>query len=172
MLFRKLQPEDFTECRKFFLDTRTNRYWKSVITDPEELAREWFAKQLWRYEHNRGGTNLLIHRESKKLIGWSGLLLQQVDGQEELEVAYSLFPEFWGQRLATEAARTCIDFAFENKLSSSLISIIHIHNQESMRVAVKNGMKLSATTVYADNPVNIFRINIMDTRPEADESIR
>lgn len=166
--FRKIEVTDFDACRPFFLNPQSNRYWKSAITDPNELAREWFNKQLWRYEHHRGGMNLLVHRESKQVAGWCGLLLQEVDAQEELEVAYSIMPEYWRQGFATEAARACIDYAFTHRLRDSLISIIHVENVESTRVAIKNGLTLSRTTTYRDNPVNFFRISSTAIMPKSE----
>jgi len=77
----------------------------------------------------------------------------------ELEVGYSLLPVFRNQGYATEAAGKCKDFAFENELSESLISIISITNAPSANVALKNGMHPEKQTIYNQNQVTIFRIH-------------
>ncbi|MBS1577911.1 MAG: GNAT family N-acetyltransferase, partial [Bacteroidetes bacterium] len=64
--------------------------------------------------------NALIEKESGRLIGHCGLLVQTVDNITELEIAYSLLPEFWNKGYATEAASKCRDYAFENDFSDSL----------------------------------------------------
>ncbi len=158
LFFRKLDPKDFDECIQFFQHPLSNRYWKSEITDSEMLCKEWIDKQMWRYTNHRGGTNILVHKKTNELIGWCGLLLQVVDEQEELEVGYSIIPSFWNKGYATEAARKCIDYAFENNMSESIISIIQIDNKESKRVAEKNGLVLEKQTIYHNNPVYIYRI--------------
>jgi [ribosomal protein S5]-alanine N-acetyltransferase len=163
LLFRKLIDSDFEKCLEFFLDPKSNRYWKSETTDAMKLARQWFDKQLWRYENNKGAINILINVETKQFIGWCGLLVQYVDGKEEIEVAYSIIPKYWNCGYATEAAKKCIDFAFESKLNESIISIIHVSNIESERVALKNGLTIDRVTTYHHNPVNIFRINRADS---------
>jgi len=61
---------------------------------------------------------------------------------------------------ATEAAKKCKEFAFENNLAESLISIIHVDNIPSQKVALNNGMFLDKTTIYRDNQVHIFRIGL------------
>lgn len=68
-------------------------------------------------------------------------------------------PEFRGLGYALEAAQKCRDFAFQNQLADSLISIIHPDNIASQQVALKNGMKLSKQTNYSNLPVNIYRIS-------------
>ncbi len=157
--FRKLMAGDFDECLKFFEEPLSNRYWKSKITEPKALCNEWFEKQLWRYQNGKGGTNVLIHKQSKGIVGWCGLLIQKVDNVEELEVGYSILPKFWNNGYATEAARKCIDFAFEKDLRESVIAIIQVNNIESQRVAIKIGMEVQHQTSYNDNEVTIYRIN-------------
>ncbi len=102
--------------------------------------------------------NALIEKESGKLIGHCGLLIQNVDKITELEIGYSLLPEFWNKGFATESAKKCRDYAFENNLSNSIISIISLTNKSSETVAIKNGMKVDKVTEYNGNKVNIYRI--------------
>ncbi len=125
---------------------------------PEEHCQRWFDKAFYRYANNLGGMNVLIDKESGEFIGQCGLLIQTVDKIQELEVAYSLLQKHWNNGYATEAAKACIDYVFKNKLRESLISIIHVNNIESQRVALKNNLKLDYETIYDDNPVKIFRI--------------
>lgn len=125
---------------------------------PEEKCTAWFAKVEHRYSNNLGGMNALIEKTTGKLIGQCGLLIQTIDDIEELEVGYSLIPEARGKGFALEAALKCRDHAFANELCDSLISVIHIENEASMRVARANGMEISKTTISKGDPVHIFRI--------------
>ncbi len=102
--------------------------------------------------------NALISKESGKLIGNCRLLIQNVDKISELEIGYSLLPEFWNKGLATEAAKKCRDYAFEKNVSNSIISIISFTNKSSEMVAIKNGMKADKLTAYNGNKVTIYRI--------------
>lgn len=158
ILFRKIQLTDFADWVTFFGDPRAWEHWICERKEPKEECQEWYEKQLNRYLHELGGMNALVEKSSNKLIGHCGLLIQQVDGVAELEIAYSILPTFWGKGLASEAARKCRDFAFANQLASSLISIISLTNHASQKVAIKNGMQIDKTTVYKNNQVHIFRI--------------
>jgi RimJ/RimL family protein N-acetyltransferase len=156
--FRPIAQEDCDAWLPFFKDPSSFKHWVAPEQDPEDACREWFVRQKQRYNNNEGGMNALIEKASGKLIGYCGLLVQVVDHLTELEIGYSLLPDFRGKGFATEAARQCRDFAFENRFSESLISIISLTNTASMNVAIKNGMKAEKETVYKGNEVTIFRI--------------
>lgn len=125
---------------------------------PEEKCAAWFNRVNMRYDQSMGGMNVMIEKATGKLVGQCGLLIQTIDGVQELEVGYSLMPEARGKGFALEAALKCRDHAFKNNLCDSVISVIHVDNEASMRVARGNGMEISKTTVSNDDPVHIFRI--------------
>jgi RimJ/RimL family protein N-acetyltransferase len=99
--------------------------------------------------------NVLIDKKTDRLIGQCGLLIQTIENIERLEVGYSILPEFWNQGFASESATKCKNFAFENNFADSLISMIHINNLGSEKVALKNGMTFEKKI----NAFNIFRID-------------
>lgn len=159
LLFRKLREEDFNIWLRYFNDSLTNKYWSPKYENAREACRLWFDNTFIRYQNNTGGMHVIIEKSTGELAGQCGLLLQSVDNVEELEVAYSLLPQFRGKGLAQEAAYKCIEHAFTHKLRDSVISIIHENNIESERVAIKNNMHVWKRTIYKSNPVKIFRIN-------------
>ena len=158
LLYRKLTDSDFEDWLPFYNDPRSTQYWDGLPKDPVEACKAQFERVFERYQNDLGGMNALILKESGKLIGICGLLVQTVDNVQELEIGYSVLPNYWLKGLASEAARKCKAFAFENNFSDSLISIIHVDNIPSQKVAINNGMYLDKTTVYKNNPVHIFRV--------------
>ena len=158
LIFRKIQRSDFDHWLEFFNDPASFHYWMAELKVPKIECENWYEKQFNRYETERGGMNALIEKQSGALIGHAGLLAQTVDDVVELEIAYSLLPNGRNKGYATEAARKCMDIAFENNYASSLISIISNSNTPSANVALKNGMKADKQTMYNHNAVTIFRI--------------
>jgi RimJ/RimL family protein N-acetyltransferase len=156
--------EDFDLWLPFFQHPSSFKHWLAPKQSPEDACKEWFARQAQRYNNNEGGMNALIEKSSGSLIGYCGLLVQTVDGTSELEIGYSLLPDFREKGFATEAASRCRDFAFENNFRDSLISIISLTNDASANVALKNGMKLDKKTIYKEVDVNIFRITQSEWR--------
>lgn len=156
--FRSVLESDYDDWIKFFEDPRASVHWIEEQESAAIACKNWYQKQFWRYSNNMGGMNALIEKSSGRLIGHCGLLVQTVDGRPELEIGYSLLPEFWGMGYASEAAIRCKNFAFENNLAESLISIISLTNLPSQKVAIKNGMIIEKETIYKENKVFIFRI--------------
>jgi [ribosomal protein S5]-alanine N-acetyltransferase len=101
----------------------------------------------------------VIFRENERLIGYCGFFLQVVDGVEELEIGYRLDRSYWGQGIATEAARAVRDHAFAELKLARVISLIHPDNIASRRVAEKNGMVPEKETVFRGFPTIVFGIN-------------
>jgi [ribosomal protein S5]-alanine N-acetyltransferase len=162
--FTQISMRWFDDWLKFFEDPETSKHWVEEKLPPRNACEKWYTRQFERYENGLGGMNALIEKSSGKLVGHAGLLMQQVDGVAELEIAYSLLPEFWGKGYAIEAAQKCKQVAFHDYQVPSLISIISLTNLPSQRVATKNGMRIDKRTSYKQNEVFIFRV----TRAEYD----
>lgn len=158
LIFRKISDSDFNAWVKFFEDPNTSLHWVEEKETPIIACEKWYQKQSWRYENDKGGMNALIEKSSGRLVGHCGLLVQTVDGVSELEIGYSLLPEFWHKGFAFEAAERCKEYAFQNDYSDSLISIISLTNLPSQKVALKNGMLIEKETVYHQNRVYVFRV--------------
>ncbi len=159
LLFRKVISDDFEAWLPFYEHTLSTKYWKGLPKDPIAACQQQFDRIFERYDNDLGGMNALILKETQELVGICGLLVQKVEGNIDLEIGYSVLPKHWKNGYAFEAAQKCKQYAFEKNLADSLVSIIHIDNLPSQKVARKNGMYIDNTTVYKDNPVHIFRVH-------------
>lgn len=165
LLLRKFTRADFDAWLPFFRDPESTRYWEGIPDDPLKACRQQFDRIFERYEKGLGGMNALACRRSGDLMGMCGLLVQDVDGDKELEIGYSLLPEARGKGYATEAGLYCRDAAFARGWSESLISIIHIRNLPSQSVAKRLGMTRDRETRYKENPVVLFRVHRLEVLP-------
>lgn len=159
LLFKKVVSSHFKEWLPFHQEPLSNQFWSGLPKDPTTACQEQFTRIFERYQEGSGGMNALISKKTNKLIGLAGLLKQTVDDASELEIGYSIVPEYWQQGFAFEAAAKCKSVAFENNWAHSLISIIQINNIPSQKTALKIGMSIDHKTSYKSNPVYIFRIN-------------
>lgn len=159
--FRLLKQSDFDIWINLFKEDKVAQFLGfDTSKSPIELCEIWFEKVFYRYENDLGGMNVLIDKNTGTFVGQCGLLIQTVENIDRLEIGYSLLPEHWGKGYATEAAVKCKNFAFEKKHSDSLISIVHIENIASQKVALNNGMRIEKRLEsYKGNPVDIFQIN-------------
>jgi [ribosomal protein S5]-alanine N-acetyltransferase len=107
----------------------------------------------------------VIYRQHQRFIGLCGLLDQQdVDGQAEVEVAYTLAKEYWNQGLATEAAQACKEYGFQILGRTRLVSLIAPDNIPSQRVALKNGMTYERDFVNRRGRIQrIYAVHVAST---------
>lgn len=158
--FRKLSWDDFDDWSELFvLDEVAVFLGLDPKLSQKELTQKWFDKTFHRYENNLGSMNALIDKKTNRLIGQSGLLIQDIEGEQRMEVSYSILPEFWRQGYAFEAANACKNHAFEQNWSDNLVSVIEPENIGSEKVAIKNGMTLEKTVLEMHNaPFHVFSI--------------
>lgn len=156
---RPLEKTDSEAWSAFFKNNDGLKFFSFDLSLPaEQLGNDWIEKQFLRYQENRFGHLALTDKQTGNLIGQCGLLLQEVDGKPEIEIGYHVLPEYWGNGFASEAARALKQFAWDNAVADTLISIIHVDNIRSQRVAKKNGMQRTVQTEFQGKPVYIYRI--------------
>jgi len=105
---------------------------------------------LGHWERHGVGLFSVLRKEDERLVGRVGYLLwdperwvnamhEQLDGELELEIGWTIARELWGNGYATEAALACRDHAFRALDRDRVISLIAPENVPSIRVAEKIG---------------------------------
>src|SRR5262245_11138083 len=107
---RKLTRDDLS----WLIDMRTRpevyKYLGGTrMQNPESIAKrlEWY---LECYEKIGFGACLMMLKETGEQLGCSGL--QPLEDTGEVEIGYSLQPEFWGMGIGFECAMGWLDFGF------------------------------------------------------------
>ncbi len=161
LVLRHQVIQDLDALWALYCDPEITRYIpdapRSRAEAKEEL--EWHMNGHPRFPEL--GLWATIHRETGKFIGRCGLLPWTIDSQQEVEVAYTIAREYWGQGLATEAANAILNYGFEKLSFSRLICLIDPENTPSQRVAEKIGMMLEKRVggIDGDNlPTLIYSI--------------
>jgi RimJ/RimL family protein N-acetyltransferase len=166
LILRRQVIKDLDALWALYCDPRITNFIPDAPRSYEEAREEleWHMNVHPRYPEL--GLWATIHKETGRFIGRCGLLPWTIDGQREVEVAYTIAQEYWGQGLATEAARGILDYGFTKLNLSRLVCLIDPENIASQRVAEKIGMTLEKkvdgidgdnypTLIYATNKRNI-----------------
>lgn len=119
----------------------------------DELGYGWFAVEI---------------RSTGELAGFTGLAIPDdiPDIMPAVEIGWRLGRPYWGQGIATEAARAALRFAFLDRGMTQVVGIHQVENRASERVIEKLGMRPVGDSAEPplDHPVRIHAI----TRTEYD----
>ena len=157
LLLRSFSDGDLDDLSALMANADFMRFSLGVFS--REQTAGFLEKVRRRVREGLPSQFAVIFHEHEQLIGYCGFFLQTVDGVEELEIAYRLDPSYWGQGIATEAARAVRYHAFDDLELSHVISLIHPENTVSRRVAEKNGMIPEKETIFRGFPTIVFGIN-------------
>lgn len=140
LILRRQIIEDLDALWALYSDPQITRYIPDAPRSYEETRLELEWHMNGHPKNPQLGLWATIHKETGRFIGRCGLLPWTIDGLEEVEVAYAIAREFWGQGLGTEAAQAIVQYAFEHLKLSRLVCMIAPENQASMKVAKNIGM--------------------------------
>jgi RimJ/RimL family protein N-acetyltransferase len=142
LILRHQVPDDHDSLFALYCDPDVIKY----IPDASHGYRETREELEWHMHGHPKYPELrlwaTIYKETGKFIGRCGLLPWTIEQREEVEVAFLLAKEYWGQGLGTEAALAIVHYAFEQLHLSRLVCLIHPDNQASVKVATNIGMTL------------------------------
>jgi RimJ/RimL family protein N-acetyltransferase len=161
LILRRQIMEDLDALWALYCNPEITKYIPDAPRSYEEAKEEleWFMNGHPRRPEL--GLWATIHKGTGKFIGRCGLLPWTIEEQQEVEVAYTLAQDYWGQGLATEAAKGILQYGFEQLHLSRLICLIDPENIASQRVAEKIGMTLEKKVdgIDGDNsPTLIYSI--------------
>ena len=138
LLLREMTQDDLPALQGILQDEETMYAYNGAFDEAETQA--WLDRQLSRYAQYGFGLWAVVLKESGGMIGQCGLTMQPWRGDEVLEVGYLFNRAFWHHGYATEAARGCMEYAFDLLGAREVCSIIRETNLPSRRVAERNGM--------------------------------
>ena len=146
LTLRHLSPDDLSVMHAYLGDPSTMVHYPAPFS--RNFVKEGIARNLERYAKYGYGLFGVELKATGELIGDCGLVWQDIDGREELEVGYHFSRDHWGRGYATEAAKACIEFAFERAGVDHVISLIRPENLASRRVAEKNGLRITRRVMW------------------------
>jgi ribosomal-protein-alanine N-acetyltransferase len=133
LILRKFVPPDADALARVVSDPEPMRYYP--VRFDRAGVEAWVARNVRRYEAEGYGRWAMDLKTTGEMIGDCGSTQQEVDGEPLLEIGYHLRHDMCGQGLATEGARACRDYGFQQLKADFLISLIRPENVPSRRVA-------------------------------------
>jgi len=138
--FRNWRNEDLEEFAKLNADEAVMEHFPKTLSNKEvinliEALKGHFKENGFTYY----ATEIL---ETKAFIGMIGLASQKYKTKftPAIDIGWRLKRAAWGKGYATEGAKRCIEYAFNDLGINKIISVCTVKNTKSEKVMKKIGM--------------------------------
>lgn len=144
LILRKMTQDDFAELCKILQDEAVMYAYEHAFSDTE--VQSWLDNQIKRYSERGFGLLAVVLKSDGQMIGQCGLTMQNITSCDSIheknviEIGYLLQKSYWHNGYATEAARGCKAYAFEELNVGEVYSTVRDTNFASQNVAIRNGM--------------------------------
>jgi ribosomal-protein-alanine N-acetyltransferase len=155
---RPLTDDDLAALHGWILSPEFRRFLGPYPPPLEQFVREQRHRWDEHFRRHGWGQWAVERKDDGTFLGRCGLIMQPVEGGDEVEVAYAIGECHWGRGYAAEAARGTRDWAFRTLDVPYLVSLIHPDNHRSGRVAQANGMAPWRDGFLYGIPHRIYRI--------------
>jgi len=144
LILRPFEEKHIDEIHAMRSDADIMRY----IREPQsrQESADWVKLISSRWENEQIGFCAMIEKTSNEFVGWCGVWKLKETG--EFEIGYATVKKVRGKGLATEAAVSFLDYAFEHLKTEKVVAVAQPENEASRCVMEKLGMSYDYTGVF------------------------
>ena len=138
--FRNWKEEDLVEFAKLNADEAVMEHFPKTLSNNEVIE---FIGRLKRHFKENSFTYFATEiLETKEFIGMIGLARQKYKTKftPAIDIGWRLKRTAWGKGYATEGAKRCIEYAFNDLAINKIIAVCTVKNGKSENVMKKIGM--------------------------------
>ena len=143
----RLRPDHVDEIRRMHADARVMANLGGVRTEAQN--QDYLRRNLDHWDRFGFGLYIVHDVETDAIVGRALLRHLEVDGVDEVELGYALYPEWWRRGLATEIARACMNAGRRQLGLASLVAVTLPENRGSRAVMTKVGMTYERDFTHA-----------------------
>lgn len=157
LIIEDFKIKDLDDLYKIYTDVETMKYIPYTKSKKDELFALANHIKIYYAEHGFGLWAIRM-KETNELIGRCGLLSLKSDNLKEVELAYLIKKEYWGNGFASEASAAISEYAFEKLKMEKVLMFIDAENKASIRVAEKLGATYKGLENYKGKVALMFEI--------------
>ena len=146
--------EALDEFAALMAHTRVGETMAGTRTRDESEA--WLRKDVAHWVVHDFGAWHAFERSTDQLVGRIGSRVMVVEGTVEVELAWVVHPDHWGQGYAVELAAPARDLVYSRGVNS-VVALTQPFNTASLRVMEKLGMTYERDITHADLPHVLYR---------------
>ncbi len=136
LLLRELIEDDYKDLFALNNDPEVLRYTGDEPFATLQDAQKFLANYA-HYDDHGFGRWAVIRKEDQAFLGWCGLKYNE---ENQVDLGFRFFKQYWGNGYATEAAKCALQIGFEALNLTEIIGRSAKENAASIRVLEKIGM--------------------------------
>jgi RimJ/RimL family protein N-acetyltransferase len=140
LLLDTWQASDWTELHPIATDVEVMRYITGGAPWTDDQIQAFVDRQVQTYSERNFCRWKLLRKPAGEMIGFCGVGFWR--DAPDPEIGWWLARRWWGQGLATEAARAALQHAFERAGLDRIISVARPENTASTRIMEKIGLTM------------------------------
>ena len=143
---RMLRPEDLSDLISIVGDSQVMTYIGVAggIALSREEAEDALTKMIAFWKQHGFGRWAVINKSTNHMVGLCGLRLMD----DIPELFYAFAKDVWRVGLATESAKACLRYGFDELGFDRIVAACRHANAASIRVMEKIGMKYEKDIIY------------------------
>tara|TARA_A100001037_G_scaffold77934_1_gene69825 strand:+ start:4398 stop:4910 length:513 start_codon:yes stop_codon:yes gene_type:complete len=123
----------------------------------KEQNRDWVDQKVRHWTDHGFGLYVFLN-DNGQFVGRGGLLSLEIDGEDRIELNYSVAADHWGQGIATEAGSHLIEAGFRYLGLDEIVAFTLPTNLASQRVMQKVGMTYQRDFIHHKQTAVLYRI--------------
>ena len=157
LILRGWRADDFEPFAEMMADPEVAQF-LTMDQAPAEPPLSWHAMAVFVGHWAMRGYGLYVVEEKATgaFVGRVGAW--RPEGWVGFELGWALSRQHWGKNYAYESARAAGDWIFDAFPLEHLVSLIHVDNLRSQRLAQRLGMSAVTETMHAGMPHAIWAI--------------
>lgn len=125
---------------------------------PPRAAKAFIGSQRLHWREHSFGIWFFRDLETGTFAGWGGIRRTELDGEDVVELLYSLTPEHWGRGCATEIGKLATQLGFENLGLTEIVGFVLPENTRSEGVMMRCGFSYEKNIERAGVPHGLYRL--------------
>ncbi len=154
LLLRQFEDDDWRDLHEYYGDASATRYTFGHALGEGDTWRV-MCGMLGHWQLRGYGPYALEHKESGRVLGTVGFWYP--NDWPEPEIKWGLAARYHGQGYAAEAARGVLAAGSRHMPGIRPISMIHVDNTASIRLATALGARHESDRSYEGEPHRVYR---------------
>jgi RimJ/RimL family protein N-acetyltransferase len=156
-------PGDLADLRRLHSDARVMA---TLSADgnifSEDQSRAFLDRAADHWKSHGFGLWIFRQRRDSDFVGYGGIKHAEVEGRDQIELAYAIRSEHWGKGFATEISIAALKLGFDAIHLEQIVAFALPHNKASRGVMEHCGFTYQHDFTHAGLPHVMYVLNASD----------